>query len=225
MMRSFVWIAWGVILMQASAPAQTTGADTLTAEVATSADNPTSLGATATTGLAPEFVPMTTSERARLYLKATFGPGAVMRAAAAGAFAQATNTPKEWGGGGLAFGERIGSAFAQYTIREALEFGGSMALHEDNRYVRSTDTAFFNRTKHVVASVFVARNEAGHEHFAYSRFGSVLGSAFVARLWQPRSEDSAGAALDSFGLTMAADLGWNFVKEFGPSVGKHFRKH
>lgn len=67
-----------------------------------------------------------------------------------------------------------------------------------------------------VSAIFVARNEAGSEHFAYSRFGSVLGSSFISRLWQPRSEDTAGDAAVSFGLTMAADMGWNFIKEFCP---------
>ena len=109
-----------------------------------------------------------------------------------------------------------GNAFAKHVIREALEFGGSTALSEDNRYFRSTESGFFKRSKHAVASVFVARNDAGGEHFAYSRFGSVLGSSFISRLWQPRSEDSSGDAAVSFGLTMVSDIGWNFFKEFGP---------
>ncbi len=74
----------------------------------------------------------------------------------------------------------------------------------------------------MVASVFVARNDAGQEHFAYSRFGSVIGSSFISRLWQPRSTNSSGDAAVSFGLTMVSDMGWNFFREFGP---KRFRKH
>ena len=159
---------------------------------------------------------MTTSERARQYILGAFGAGAIFRAAAAGGLAQWTKTPKEWGVGAEAYGDRFGNVLAKHVIREALEFGGSYALHEDNRYFRSTESGFFKRSKHAVGSIFVARNEAGREHFAYSRFGSVLGSSFVSRLWQPRSEGGAGDAAVSFGLTMAADMGWNFFKEYCP---------
>jgi hypothetical protein len=166
---------------------------------------------------APEFVPMTFSERARYYLLGAFGPGAVARAAAAGAFAQGTVEPREWHEGAAAYGDRVGSAFAQQAVREALEFGGSTVLQEDNRYFRSTESGFFKRTKHVVRSVFLARNDVGSEHFAFSRFGAIVGSSFISRLWLPRSQDGPGDAGVSVGFTVAVDLGWTFVKEFAPS--------
>ena len=135
-------------------------------------------------------------------------------------------TPKEWGVGPEAYGDRFGNAFAKHVVREALEYGMSAALHEDNRYFRSAEPGFFKRSKHAVASVFVARNEAGGEHFAYSRFGSVLGSSFISRLWQPRSEDSSGDALTSFGLTMVSDIGFNLFHEFCPrGLTRRFRVH
>ena len=165
---------------------------------------------------APEYVPMTFTERARHYLVAAFGPGAVLRAAAAGGFAQATVVPEEWRVGGTAYGYRVGSAFAQQVIREALEFGGSTALHEDNRYFRSTQSGFFRRSKHALTSAFTARSEGGETHLGYSRVGAVLASSFLSRPWQPSSQDGAGDAAVSFGLNMAAEIGWNFVQEFSP---------
>ena len=224
-MRHFVWMALGAMLLQSSALAQTVTAETPVADVSTHPDATNDSAAATATTLPPEFVPMTTSERARYYIKGAFGPSAFLRAVAAGGIEQSGGTPKEWGGGAEAYGERVGNVLAKHVIREALEFGGSMALHEDNRYVRSTDTGFFKRSKHAVASVFVARNEAGHDHFAYSRFGSVLGSSFISRIWLPRSDDTSGDAAVSFGLTMVSDMGWNFCKEFGPSLKQHFKKH
>jgi hypothetical protein len=165
---------------------------------------------------APEYVPMTFSERARYYLVSSFGAGAVLRAAAAGGFAQATGEPQEWRVGAAAYGERVGSAFAEQVIREALEFGGSTALHEDNRYFRSTESGFLRRSKHALTSVFLARSEGGETHLGYSRLGAALGSSLISRLWQPRSQDGAGDAAVCFGLTMAAGIGWNFVQEFTP---------
>lgn len=164
----------------------------------------------------PEYVPMTFSERARHYLVAAFGPGAVFRAAVAGGFAQATVAPEEWRVGANGYGYRVGTAFAQQAIREALEFGGSTLLHEDNRYFRSTQSGFLRRSKHALASAFTARSDGGETHLGYSRAGAVLGASFISRLWQPPSMDSAGDAAVSFGLNMAAEIGWNFVQEFSP---------
>lgn len=224
-MRSFAWIALGAMLLQNHASAQAVSADPPTVDASSPTDSPSDSGAGGT-AIAPEFVPMTMSERARLYLKGAFGPSAVLRAAAAGGIAQWTETPKEWGVGPEAYGDRVGNAFAKHVMREALEFGGSAALREDNRYFRSTESGFLKRSKHAVASVFVARNEAGGEHFAYSRFGAVLGSSFISRLWQPRSEDSSGSALVSFGLTMVSDIGWNAFHEFCPrSLTRRFKIH
>jgi hypothetical protein len=166
---------------------------------------------------------MTFTERARHYLLGAFGPGAVLRATVAGSFAQGTDTPKEWGVGAAAYGDRIGSAFAQQVVREALEFGGSTALHEDNRYFRSTQNGFFQRSKHALISVLVARSDGGETHLGYSRMGAVLASSFISRLWEPRSQDSAGDAAVSFGLNLAAEAGWNVVQEFTPrSLARRF---
>ena len=103
-------------------------------------------------------------------------------------------------------------------IRGTLEYGASALLHEDNRYVPSLDTGFLKRTRHAIASTFVARNDAGHEHFAYSRFGSAFGAAFISRIWQPPSRSGAGDAVYSFGITMANGIGWDILREFWPDV-------
>jgi len=226
MMERFLCLAIGVMLIQNHASAQSPVVDPPSVDAATTADNPASPTAGPTKPVAPEFVPMTASERARKYLLGAFGPSAIVRAAASAGISQGTVTPKEWKVGPDAYGDRFGNAFAKHAVREALEYGMSAALHEDNRYFRSTESGFFKRSKHAIASVFVARNETGGEHFAYSRFGSVLGSSFISRLWQPRSEDSSGDALSSFGLTMVSDIGFNIFHEFCPrSLTRHFKVH
>lgn len=228
-MGRFVWIAFAGMLFQFPSAAQTADVDRTPVRVTSPTDNPSDLskpadGTAASTN--SDYAPMTFSERARKYIAGAFGPGAILRAAAAGGISQWTETPKEWGVGPDAYGDRFGNALAKHVIREALEFGGSLALREDNRYFRSTDTGFFKRSKHAVASAFVARNESGGQHFAYSRFVAVAGSSAISRLWQPRSEDTAGDAAVSFGLTMAADIGWNFFHEFCPkSLTRRFGGH
>ena len=171
----------------------------------------------------PTYSPLTASDRWRLYFTGAFGPGAILRAGAGAGLSQLNDTPKEWKQGSEAYGDRFGSELAEHVIRKTMEAGGTALLHEDNRYFRSTDTAFGERLKHAVVSVFVARDDAGREHFSYSRVGSALGAAFISRIWQPPSETRAGDAADNFGLTMAVDIGWNVFREFCPKrLGRHF---
>jgi hypothetical protein len=171
-----------------------------------------------------ELVPMTASERFRLYLCRTYGPGAILQSAVAGGFAQLHNEPKEWKQGAEGYGERVGSAYGIDMIRGTLQYGAAAALREDDRYIRSRDTGFWKRSKHAVAETFLARNNAGHEHFAFSRFGSAAGASFISRTWQPRSTNTAGDAAVVFGLTIGADVGSNIFHEFWPDIKRHVFK-
>jgi len=172
-----------------------------------------------------EFTPLTASERLGLYLKTTYGPASIVRSAAGAGISQWSDSPKEWKEGAEAYGERFGNAYAMHVIRGTLEYGASAILREDNRYVRSLDTGFWRRTRHAIASTFVARNDAGHGHFAYSRFGGALGSAFISRIWQPPSTNSAGDAANSFGIMMATHIGWNVFHEFWPDMKGRLKRH
>jgi hypothetical protein len=159
-MQKLAIIAAGLILGHNVALAQANNFNAPPAETTGTVDSQT--GVVGSTALAkPEYIPATSSEKFRHYLISTFGPAAVARAIASGGIAQGENTPKEWGGGAQAFGERIGNSYAEHVIRKTLEFGGAAILHEDNRYFYSTETGFLKRSKHAVSSVFVARNEAG----------------------------------------------------------------
>ena len=223
-MRSSAFLLFGLLCWQTAAPAQTTNnvlapSDRIDSGIAATGV----VGGDATTATLASYAPLTASERWRSYFIGAFGPGAILRAAAAGGIDQWNNTPREWKQGSEAFGERVGSSLAEHVIRKTLESGAAAALHEDNRYFRSTDTGFWKRTKHAVGSAFVARNEAGQEHFAYSRIGGAVGASFISRIWQPPSTTSSGDAAVNFGITMAVDMGWNVFKEFRPArFGRHF---
>ena len=213
----FTIIALTMGLWQTVAPCQTVAPDS-----SATADNGTGVIGVARVKITQDYAPLTRSERLRVYFQSAFGPMAVLRATASGAIAQAKDTPKEWHQGAEAFGERIGNSFAEHVVRKTIESGAAAALREDNRYIRSTETGVWKRSRHVLASVFTARNEAGGEHFAYSRFGGAVGSSFISRIWQPHSSNTSGDAAVTFGIMMATDLGWNALKEFSPA---RFRRH
>jgi len=196
--------------------------DTSSATHAVANDRPES-DSTGSSSAPSEFAPMSRGERFRNYLVRVAGPQPFITAAATAGISQLEDTPKEWGGGGEGYGKRIGNAYAQDFIRGTVEYGVSAALHEDNRYFVSGQTGFFRRTKYAVVSTLLARHDSGNQSFSFSRIGSAAGAAFISRAWQPRSITSAGDGTVSFGISMGSDIGFNVVREFWPSLRRHFR--
>src|SRR5436190_15712152 len=70
-----------------------------------------------------EFSPMTSHERLGAYVSGLGSCESIIRAAASAGIAQASGTPKEWGGGAEGYGYRIGNAFAQHVIRDTVQYG------------------------------------------------------------------------------------------------------
>jgi hypothetical protein len=171
-----------------------------------------------------QFSPMTSHERLGNYVSGLGSFESLVRAAASAGIAQATGTPKEWGGGAEALGERIGNAFAQHVIRGTLQYGISASLHEDNRYFVSGETGFFRRTKYALKSTFLARHDNGSQSFSFSRIGGAAGSAFISRAWQPTSKTTAGDGAVVFGFSVVSDIGFNVFREFWPDMKRRFHK-
>lgn len=219
-MRHSILLTVGLTLMISPARSQTTD-DNVQPQTPKSAEATGVIGPFAEGAAPPEFAPMTASERFRLYLRRAFDPGSIIESAAGAGIRQWEDTPKEWKHGAEGYGDRFGSAYATHFIRETLEYGASAALREDNRYIRSGESGFWKRSKHAVVYTFMARNDAGNEHFAFSRFGSAAGAAFISRIWQPHSTNSAGDGAVVFGGTIGSDVGANMFHEFWPDIRRH----
>jgi hypothetical protein len=166
-----------------------------------------------------DYSPMTRSERLRNYLTGTFGPGSIVKAGASAGLSQLSDSPKEWG-----YGERMGNAYAKHIIRGTLQYGAAIALHEDDRYIRSGQPGFGSRLKCAVTSTFLARKDNGERTFALARVSSAAGSAFIAQQWAPASVSGAQHAASSFGFMLATDVAGNIAKEFWPDLKKHFKR-
>ena len=166
----------------------------------------------------PEFVPMTQRERWQHYFRSTGDPIAMVMSAAGAGITQWQDSPTEWGQGATGYTRRLGNAYAQHIIRQTMMFGASSVLHEDNRYLVSGESAVGSRIKYAIESTFLARRDDGRRRLAFSRFGATAGTAFLSRRWQPRSTNSTGDALTSFGIAMGAQAGFNVAREFLPGV-------
>ena len=154
----------------------------------------------------------------RYHAKRAFGPVSLVGLAAYAAFLQETNSPKEWGQGGSAYGERYASTLAWAGIHGAMAFGLDTALHQDPRYYRSDVTGFWRRAGHAVRGTFVTRTDAGGETLATWRLGSDYGAAFVSNIWYPARLDKPRYGLEDGSISLGFDVLGNVGAEFWPDI-------
>ena len=169
---------------------------------------------------ANDFRPMTQRERTHLYFKTMVNPLGYIKAGFSAGIDQWKDKPPEWEQGMSGYGKRFANIVGQYSIQRTVTFGLSSAFHEDNRYFNSGKKGFLPRTWYAVTSGILARHDDGTRHVSVSQLGGVAVGAFLSRLWQPPSQDSAGDGAVSFGITMGSNMGFSVVKEFIPDIGR-----
>ena len=171
-----------------------------------------------------EFRPMNQRERNHLYFKTMVNPFSFAKAGFSAGIDQANDKPTEWEQGASGYGRRFVNILGQYSIQRTVTYGLGSALHEDNRYFNSGKRGFGPRIGYALTSGILARHDDGSRHFSISQVGGVAGGAFLARLWLPPSQSSAGAGAVSFGITMGSNAAFGIVKEFLPDLGRALAK-
>ncbi len=173
---------------------------------------------------ATEFRPMTQRERTRLYLQTMVNPLGLAKAGLSAGIDQWHDKPPEWEQGASGYGKRFANIEGQYAIQRTVTFGLSSALHEDNRYFNSGKKATWPRIEYALKSGILARHDNGNRYISVSQLGGVAAGAFLSRLWQPSSQNSAGDGAVSFGITMSSNIAFSVVKEFLPDLGQAIAK-
>jgi hypothetical protein len=169
-------------------------------------------------GTQDRFEPLTQRERAEEYAKGIVSPFHMFTAGVSGALAQWRGIPPAWGQGAEGYGMRFGNYFAKQTVQETLLWWSGAALHEDNRYFGSGDHGAWRRLRYALKSSIMARHDDGKQYLSLSQIGSTAGSAFISRLWQPRTSSSPGDGAMSFGISMGANAGLDVLREFLPDL-------
>jgi hypothetical protein len=165
---------------------------------------------------AQDFVPMTRTDRAALYIKDLAYPQAYLYSGALAGIEQWRDAPKEWSQGSLGYARRFGSDFAYGVISTTLENGLAVGLDEDSRYFRSGERGFGRRLGYAVSSAFLARHSNGARTLSLSRIGGVTGGAAIQQIWEPPSSFGARDAARTAGLTFAFHVGVDVFREFAP---------
>ena len=168
--------------------------------------------------------PLTLDQKFQIYFQQTYSVSSLIIPAAVAGIDQATNSPKEWGGGNATYGKRLGTARGQFQFCNFSAFGIGAMLHEDPRFLPSAQHGTWARTKYVLVHTLVARTDSGGQEPAFGVFAGVLGFGFFPNPWLPPSQNSVGQAFERSATFLGAKVGMNMGIEFGPDDRRFFRE-
>jgi hypothetical protein len=177
-------------------------------------------GAQSTPPAAP--TPLTFDQKFRTYLKQGFSVPSVLFPAVIAGINQAKDSPKEWGQGSAAYGERVGALRGQLQLRNFCAFAVGAALREDPRFLASGLRGARPRMDYVLVHTLTARTDGGREQPAFGTFAGAFGSGFFPNLWLPPSQNTVGRGFMR-AISLGVSMGTNMGIEFGPDVRRFFR--
>jgi hypothetical protein len=164
---------------------------------------------------------LSTGQKFQLFVDNSISLSAISWAALSSAVSQADNSPTGYEQGWDAYGKRVGSYMARNASSEF--FGTFMlasALHEDPRFYPEIDPGFGQAVKYSVKSVFVTRNDDGHNVANISGLAGPLMAEGLANVYWPDRNRTVGDTFLRYGLDLATNAGGNFFREYWPVLYK-----
>ena len=176
---------------------------------------------------AGEVPPISSGQKFRLATAGVFDYFTFPFVGALAAIDQANNSPKSWGQGWGAYGQRYGESFADNGIGTVMTTAifPSM-LHEDPRYYQMGKGTFSHRAYHAINRLFITRTDAGNERFNYSEVVGNAAAAAFSNVYHAPEDRTVGRNLGTLGMLIMWDGLSNEMKEFWPDIRrKVFRKN
>ena len=156
----------------------------------------------------------TEKEKLRRLARDVFGPASFAKVAVVAGFAQATNSPSEWGGGWSGYKARVGSKFGLKLVSTTTRYGLAEMLREDTQYYACQCTGFLPRFGHALTSTFTGRRgDDGHAVFSFPKLASTYAASMTSLVWYP---DRYGAR-DGFrmgSMNFVGQMAGNLLLEF-----------
>jgi hypothetical protein len=184
------------------------------------------------TGLAvafqPSYTPLTGTERWKLYLKMTYGSAGPYLSPVVNALLldQDNGTPRQWGGGFPGFGRRLASRAGNAVLQGTFQAPLAALLHEDVRYIPTTQHSFHRRALHAILYSFLTYNDKGHPTLNVANLTAFYASTAVTTAWLPGIQNAARYTFTNASEQIALSFPLNVVQEFWPEIRRHvFRRH
>ncbi|MGH9524105.1 MAG: hypothetical protein ACRD3E_16400 [Terriglobales bacterium] len=165
---------------------------------------------------------LTPSGKAKLYFVRATSPFNIVSAAGSAGIWQATQDSHQgFGQGWSAYGSRFGASLANNESAQLFNtFIFSSAMHMDPRYFRKGSGSFGSRVGYAISRVLVGRTDSGRSTLNAPELMGAMASAGLSNAYYPQSDRTASRTLESAGLTIASDAGWNILREFGVELNK-----
>jgi len=174
--------------------------------------------------LATNYVPMTTEDRWKDYVRQNFTqPGAFFQTFFTALGDQTGNVPSEWGKGLGAFPGRVGSEFARFTIGGTIKSAMAAGLHEDTRVYPCPCRGVWGRTVHAVSRTILTNDQNGKRTLDIAGLAGFYGGPMVMTSWYPRRYTPLGYGVRQGNLTVGITAGIYWIREFSPELKGLFR--
>ena len=169
------------------------------------------------------YVPMTGEERWKLYSRGTvLSPGPYVLGLGLASVAQATNRPKEWGGGWDGYGKRVGSTYGIILTEETIRQSMAAALRTDPRYLRCDCKNGWHRSWNAIEMTLLTRDHRGRLTIDAAQIAGAYGSGMISTTWYPSGGTAAAQGFRTGNLNLALMGGINLVREFQPELKRIF---
>jgi len=174
------------------------------------------------------YIPLTLNERWELYIKMTFAsPGPYFSPLVnALALDQANGTPRQWGGGFPGFGRRLASRAGNAVLQGSFQAPFAAILHEDVRYIPTSQRSIPRRALHAVVYSFLTYNNKGQPTLNIANLTAFYASTAVTTIWLPGVGNAAKYTFTNASEQFALSFPLNVVQEFWPEIQHSlFRRH
>jgi hypothetical protein len=162
---------------------------------------------------------LSTGQKFRLFVNQSISPPYIIAPAVSAAYDQARNSPKAYGQGWSAYGDRFGADVARAVSNSFFtSFVLASALHQDPRFFPQSHPTIWGSVKYSAERLFVTRTDSGRDTFNTS---GILGTGMaeaLANTYLPASEQTLGKNAERIGVDLAWKFGGNMFKNYWPTL-------
>jgi hypothetical protein len=153
------------------------------------------------------------SQRFKNFVIDAVGPVVLVETIGWAGWAQANETPAEWGGGAKGFGKRYASLIGQSVIQESVAYGMSEALAVDSRFHPSHKRGFFPRAGDALLQSITSRRANGSRVLSAPLLAGYAAGGLGMVAWYPDGYTYKDG-LRYGGLALASRAGVDLIREF-----------
>jgi hypothetical protein len=159
-----------------------------------------------------------------LFVMDSIDPASFLNSAFNAGLAQAQDDDPTFGQGAAGYGKRFSASFAdQASSTFFTDFVFPTIFSEDPRYYRLANGSGGSRFLHAVEHVFVAHRDNGNRMFNFSEWLGTTSAVVLSNTYHPGNERGVASAVQTVGLSVAQDIGFDVLREFWPEISRKFR--